>query len=660
MIGWPAAASAEPSSTGILEADSFAKEPMDTVVKPIDGINVVYQYGKPVPAFDTWDSPEAARDYLSLDGMWKFAFDPQDQGLADGWQEQNFDDSSWASEKVPGSWDLYDTPGFGTYDGSRFGEGSAFRDGYAWYRTHLKPDANWKNRFVKLNFLGAGYKTWVYVNGEFVGAHEGGNTPFSLDVGDRLQPGKDNVIAVRVYRRPSFDTYTGPNPKPIRSQTELPPGPVDYWPYAGITRSVYLEASSQVTVSKLLTVAKDHRLRLAAVLYNHGEKEESRLVAADPGEGTGGGIQNREVTIGPGEAKVVSFDLPIPEAQPWDTATPNVYEASVALYKGNGEGQLQNGHGSVDDRLSVRYGMRTIEAANGKLMLNGRQIFLKGVNWHEETAASGRSMTKEEYDAELGLVTDLKANFIRNSVYNRHPYVYEYADKHGLLVMDDLDNMWVDTASIQTQTETYGLSRALALTMAWNQANDPSVILWSLQNESTIGSDPTAYRNWLADMKQAVKSVDLQNRPVTWASSSSWDPAFDLADVIGFNEYFGYFYMKDSDLGPTLDAVHRQYPDKPILITENGTWSIYGTHGSADTAGTEEWQANKFKLHWDQAVARKDFMAGYTFWNLKDYKERDNYNQSLNGISGMGLVTFDNEARRLVYYDFRDAVNPNP
>jgi beta-glucuronidase len=196
--------------------------------------------------------------------------------------------------------------------------------------------------------------------------------------------------------------------------------------------------------------------------------------------------------------------------------------------------------------------------------------------------------------------------------------------------------------------------------MAWNQANDPSVILWSLQNESTIGSDPTAYRNWLADMKQAVKSVDLQNRPVTWASSSSWDPAFDLADVIGFNEYFGYFYMKDSDLGPTLDAVHRQYPDKPILLTENGTWSIYGTHGSADTAGTEEWQANKFKLHWDQAVARKDFMAGYTFWNLKDYKERDNYNQSLNGISAMGLVTFDNESKRRVYYDFRDAVNPNP
>jgi beta-glucuronidase len=648
--------------------DAFAKEPMGTAVQTIDGVGVVFQYGKPVPSFDTWDAPELTREVKQLDGQWKFAFDQQNEGVAQGWFNQGFDDSGWKPEQVPGSWDLYDTPGFGTYDGTNFGKGSAFQDGYAWYRTSVMTEADWNNKFVKLNFLGAGYKTWVYVNGKFVGAHEGGFTPFSLDVSDALIPGKPTTIAVRVYRSPSFDTYTDSKATGVRNETAGPPGPVDYWPYAGITRSVYLEASSDVTVSKLLTNAGNGKLHMNAVLYNHGTHVEQQLVAAEPGIGTGGTIKLAKATLQPGEVKVLQFDFDIPLAKQWDTAHPNLYNAGVTLLNGNGLGKVdqleglndEQLKGFIEDRLTVRYGMRTIEVKDGKLLLNGNQVFLKGVNWHEETAAHGRSMTIPEYDTELSMVKDLNANFIRNSVYNRHPYVYEYADKHGLLVLDDIDNMWLKMKEQKLQTESYGLSKALALTMAWNQADHPSVIMWSLQNESDIWTDRTVYRNWLADMKQAVKSVDIQNRPVTWASGSSWDPAFDLADVIGFNEYFGYFYGKNSDLGTTLDAVHKQYPNRPILITENGSWSFLGNHGSSDVKGTEEWHSNNFQSHWDQIMARTDYMAGYTFWNLKDYKERDNYNQVYNGISFMGLVTFDNEAKRLVYDTFKKAANPFP
>jgi beta-glucuronidase len=680
----PLSASAGAGQAAVPAGDTFAKEPMDTVARTIDGVGVVFQYGKPVPSFDTWDAPELTREVKRLDGQWKFSFDPQNQGVAQGWLNPDFDDSAWKPEQVPGSWDLYDTPGFGTYDGTNFGQGSAFQDGYAWYRTSVMTKADWNHKFVKLNFLGAGYKTWVYVNGKFVGAHEGGYTPFSLDISDALIPGKPTTIAVRVYRSPSFDTYTGTKPTAVRDATSVPPGPVDYWPYAGITRSVYLEASSDVTVSKLLTSAGNGKLHLDAVLYNHGTQVQKRLVATEPGIGTGGTIKLAEATLQPGEVKVLPFDFDIPLAKQWDTAHPNLYTAGVTLLKGEGLGEVDQLQGLIDDqlkgsnadqptglmedrlkafiddRLTVQYGMRTIEVKDGKLLLNGNQVLLKGVNWHEETAAHGRSMTIPEFDTELGMVKDLNANFIRNSVYNRHPYVYEYADKNGLLVLDDIDNMWLKMSEQKLQTESYGLSRALALTMAWNQIDHPSVIMWSLQNESDIWTDRTVYRNWIADMKQAVKSVDIQNRPVTWASGSSWDPAFDLADVIGFNEYFGYFYGKNSDLGTTLDAVHKQYPDRPILITENGSWSFLGNHGSPDVSGTEEWQANNFQSHWDQIMARTDYMAGYTFWNLKDYKERENYNQVHNGISYMGLVTFDNEAKRLVYNTFKNAANPFP
>ncbi|MFB3171035.1 glycoside hydrolase family 2 TIM barrel-domain containing protein [Neobacillus sp. 179-C4.2 HS] len=640
------------------------REPMNTQVKSIDGTNVLYQYGEPVPSFDTWTQEEQSRNYLSLDGKWKFAMDPNNQGMTEKWYQKDYDDSNWQQEKVPGSWDLYDTPGFGTYDGSNFGEGTAFYDGDAWFRTHFSPDDSWKNQFVKLNFLGVNYRAWVYINGHFVGEHEGGNTPFALNVSEYLQPGKDNVIAVRVHRRADFDSYTSPDAKPVTNDVELPYKPVDYWRYAGITRSVYLEATSNVNVSKILTATGDHTLTTKVVVYNHGDKKVDRQLVVDPGEQTGGKPKSQEIELNPGEVKVVSMDFDIKSASYWTPESPTLYEVTATLYKGKGEGQVsQNGIGSVDDSLSTTYGMRTIATEGSKLTLNGEQVFLKGLNWHEETAANGKSMTIEEYDTELNHVLNVNANFIRNSHYNRHPYVYDFADKHGLMVLDDVDNMWLDTKQEALQTNSYGLSRALVLSMAWNQINRPSVIMWSLQNESQIWDDQQVYRDWLSDMKSAVKSVDIQNRPVTWASGSSWDPAYDLADVIGLNEYFGYFYMKDEDLGTTLEAVHRNHPNKPILITENGTWAYAEEelkHGEPTTSGTEEWQSAKFLNHWNQVTDsnRLDYMAGYTFWVLKDYKQRLGYNQQINGISTMGLMRFDNEEPRLVYETFKNAANP--
>jgi beta-glucuronidase len=648
------------AAPGLRAQQAAHREPMNTEVRPIDGVVVLFQYGQPVPSFDTWREAPPGRERLSLDGEWRFAWDPENQGLAAGWPAPDFDDSGWRLREVPASWDLYDTPGFDGYDGTSYGVGSAFTDGYAWFRRRVEPPATWKGRSIRLSFLGVNYRVWVYVNGVFVGEHEGGHTPFALDVSGRLQPGRDNVIAVRVYRRPWYSSYTEPGPITIRSDTEVPYQPVDYWPYAGITRSVYLEAAEEVTVSKLLTVAKDGSLRLSAVLHNRGDQDERRLLVVHPGEGTGGEPKEQLVTLAPGQVRVVTMEIPIPEVLPWDTASPNLYRATAALYQGRGEGLSKVERGSLKDSLFVDYGMRSVEVRDASLLLNGRRpIFLKGLNWHEETGRSGRSLTIEEYDRELGLALDLGANFIRNSVYGRHPYVYEFADAHGLLVMDDTDNMWLNTKQERIQTDSYGLSRALALTMAWNQVNHPSVILWCLQNESEIWADPAVYRRWLADMKEAVKSLDLQDRPVTWASSSSWDPAFDLADVVGFNEYFGFFYGQDSDLGWVLDAVRRNHPGKPILITENGTWSIYGDRGPDTRGGTEEWHRRKFLLHWDQVVPRKDFVAGYTFWLLKDYKQRMTYNHEYNGISTMGLIDFHGN-KKLVYGAFRDAVNPAP
>lgn len=459
---------------------------------------------------------------------------------------------------------------------------------------------------------------------------------------------------MRVFRRASYTDYAATTPQPVTDDHEIPYKPVDYWPYAGLTRSAWIEAVPRVTIAKLLVAGANGRAEVRAVVENHGSSDFDGCLTLDTGRGSGGRPAVVAVRIAARSVGVVRASVPVPGAPRWSPASPHTLTARATL-------TASTQHGPRVDTLSTVYGVRELSVERARLRLNGRPLFLKGMSWHEETAAHGRAMTPTEYDRELGHIPALGANFIRNCVYNRHPYVYDWADAHGVMVMDDIDTMWLNTAQEKLQTERYGLARALALTMAWNQHNHPSVILWGLQNESEIdAAGAPAYRAWLADLKAAVKAVDLTARPVTWASSTSNDPAFDLADVIGFNEYFGYFYGKDADLGPTLDAVHAKYPDKPILITENGTWSEAGNHGPSTTQGTEEWQAASFTAHWAQVAERSDFVAGYTYWVLKDYKQRAGYNQAYNGISVMGMLTFADKRPKLVHEAFREAVNPRP
>jgi beta-glucuronidase len=634
------------------------REPAGTAVRTVDGFPVVFQYGQPIPSFDVRADVPGERDYLDLDGPWRFAFDPDEAGTSEGWMLAGFDDGRWQVVEVPLPWDLYDTAGFGSYDGSRYGTGTAFRDGYAWYRAGFRAPGMWSGRFVKICFLGVNYSASVYLNGTLVAEHEGGHTPFAMDASAVIRPGARNLLAVQVYRRPWYRPgVTGP--EAISCRTELPHKPVDYWPYAGITRGVFLEATAQVTVSKLITSARHGRLAVAAVVFNHGDGPARRRLILDPGTGTDGTPVSQDVALASGEARVVSAELPIPGARPWSPADPRLYRLTARL---QADGSVAGGaeeNGRAADDLAVRYGMRAVEVTGGRLCLNGEPVFLKGLNWHEETPERGRTMRRQDYDQILDIAADLGVNFLRSCGYTRHPDFYRAADEHGMLVCDETDNFWVDSRQQRIQGR-YGLSAALVAAMVWNQVNHPCVVLWSLHNESET-TDRAVYRAWISQLRAVATSIDPQRRPVTWASSTSWDPAFDLADVIGFNEYFGYFYGHDADLGRTLDAVHRQYPGSPILVTENGSYADLGRHGSPAETGTEEWQADKLRQHWQQVTARADRVAGYTYWLLKDYKQRMNYNHDLNGISAMGLLTFDGRRRTAyaAYAAFRDCQNPS-
>lgn len=644
----------DPSET----KDSFSKEPMNTKLEPIDGIKVVFQYDQPVPSFDTWETKEEPRNHFSLNGDWYFRTDPENVGVKEKWYSPYYDFTSWELRPVPSSWDTYDN-GLN----KPWGVGYAFYDGYAWYNRTFELDETWQDQYIKINFLGVNYRSWIYINGKLIGAHESGNTAFSLDITDYVRKGT-NYISVRVYRRPDFEDYTvgEGNFKDVIDNNSIPAGHVDYWPYAGITRDVYLEGTNKLTVSKILTNPniQNRTLEMYAVIYNTDTVVRSAKLAYDPGQNTGGTVQTVDITVQPGETRVYKATLSVPDTKLWSYVSPNLYTGYVRL--------LDEENNKLDE-LHVDYGMRQFTVQGSSIYLNGQEVFLKGTCWHEETLKSGRSLRKDEYDFELSLVKGMNMNFIRNSHYNRHPYVYEWADREGIMVMDETENMWLGRQAIYNQYRNYRLSYAAVLMTTWNQINHPSVIIWSLSNEVSYDG---VYSSWIKELYDATKAVDIQKRPVSWAAVNTDDPAFALADIIGFNEYAGFFWGINEDLTGVLEGVHNRFPNKPLLITENGSWSVLGNVGYPGSGGgTEHWQADNAESHYKQAVAKKDYVVGYTFWVLKDYKTRNGYNTQSQAISTMGVVpfyysqeTYENassmgvDIRKVVYYRFRSLKNP--
>jgi len=221
----------------------------------------------------------------------------------------------------------------------------------------------------------------------------------------------------------------------------------------------------------------------------------------------------------------------------------------------------------------------------------------------------------------------------------------------GLMVMDEAPNYWMDRLSFQYQLED-GLSLTYVQSMVWNHMNHPSVILWSILNESETGvRGGLAARSFIEQLADAVRTLDLSGRPVTYASNHHRDDiGLNFVDVIGINEYFGFFYGVHQDLGPYLDYLHSRYPNKPILITEFGDWAVYGS--SRQTT-----QGLTFLAHWEQIFARSDFVVGGIWWVFADHKSRHQPDSAIPYISTMGMVDRHRRPKTL-YRMFRDAPLP--
>jgi beta-glucuronidase len=552
-------------------------------------------YSASPPTKGAWYSDGQTDRYL-LGGTWLYRPDTSDVGVAQGWWRNVASTVGWSTTTVPN-----------TYNAGDFSQTSM--NGYvAWYRRDFtlpagsfasyvpKSGRHWIIRFESVN-----YRATVWLNGREIGSHTGAYLPWELEL-TGLRSGVNRLV-VRVDNR--------------RTAADLPPGPGgQWWNYGGILREVYLRAVqtadlSQVQIRTLHPCPKcDADIQEQALVRNvTGARQKVALT----GNYGGRRFSFGSATIAPHATWTAHGSVRIPHPSLWAPGHPKLYTATLSLTDSRGR-QLQG--------YFTYSGIRTIKVVDGRLELNDRLLNLRGVNLHEQTLQTGAAMTPAQDAQLMSWVQQLGATVIR-AHYPVGPEMEEMADRDGILIWSEIPVYQVQSQYLDQPAWVAHAHAVLQDNILDNQ-NHPSILLWSIGNELPSPATPAEAR-YVSGATALAHTLD-PTRPVGMAVSNwpglgcqgAWNPL----DVIGDNEYFGWFDAgggldDDRDaLSPFLDTVRACYPKKAIMITE------FGFDGSRDgpveERGTYEFQANSVAFHLN-VFATKPWLSGAFYFALQNY-----------------------------------------
>ena len=410
-----------------------------------------------------------SRPQISLDGCWRFHIDPydvhrrraasdphyfellakpEDEALLD--PRTDFPAGAWETIKVPGCWNE-ERPELMHYEGC------------ALYLREFDGPPSGPRYFLYVG--AANYEATLWLNGVFIGRHEGGFAPFCIDVTPHLQP--RNVLAIVVDSR--------------READRLPALWCDWFNYGGISRSVRLvevpQSHIRRTFLRLLPGTDFRRLRLDVETTAGGGEQVTLTVPALR-------VTERAAVDGQGMASV-EFTA---EPRLWSPEEPCLYEVEVALESG--------------DRLENSVGFREVRVEGDRLLLNGRPIFLRGICSHEEFPGRGRAAREEDTREMLEAARDLSCNFLRLAHYPHHENAARLADKMGLLLWEELPVYWhVDFAN----PAVLACARNQLREMILRDRNRASVIIWSIANETPWTSERLSF---LAELAACARQLD--------------------------------------------------------------------------------------------------------------------------------------------------------
>lgn len=584
-------------------------------------------------------APHRVRCTQDLAGIWDFAFlgDVEADEVSPG--DIPFDDIML----VPGCFDAAPR-----YSGKR---------GLAAYRRSVRFSGKGRHR---LYLDGVHHVCTVLLDGEVVGTHHGGFTRFAIDFvaeEDDAQSGKMHELLLLVDNRVEYE----------RCPLHLPY--FDWYHYGGIARGAELHYLSESWIEEVRVETVDLSQRRVRITVNCREaggevgSPTSRVIVAVDG------IEVPQIDVNVTEdgqqdppdaplARTAVCEVSLPDAALWSPESPSLHEAHVRLSSGEHE-----------DDFVVRFGIRTIEASDGAILLNGKPIRLFGFNRHELHPSFGHAVPGAIKVADLQLLREMGCNFIRGSHYPPDAELLDLCDELGMLY-------WCEAIGWQHTAQHLGDERFLAAQelhideMVREHFNHPSVIIWGLLNESE-SHEPAAKAGY-ERLIDAIRSRD-GSRPISYASNHfREDLCFGLVDIISVNAYPGWYIGEVDGLPTHIDEIISHidstgHADKPIILSEIGAGAVPGFRDWNRQRWSEEYQVELLGRLLDVFVGGRDErprlrLNGLAIWQFCDMRASDSPQQQLRrprGFNNKGVV---DEWRRpkLAFSTIRDRMGTFP
>lgn len=526
------------------------------------------------------------RRTITLDGEWKTIIDPYESGFydyryqpsIDGYFknakpksksdliEYDFDTS--ASLKVPGDWNTQSEQLF-------------FYEGTIWYKKSFAYQRKPNTRLF-VYFGAANYLADVYLNGEKLGQHEGGFTPFDFEITKLIHDG-DNFLIVKVDNK--------------RRRDAMPTLMTDWWNYGGLTRDVKLiETPATFVQDYFIQLQKGSRNRIAGWVKLNGASLNQRVTIGIPEAGI-----SRSFTTDASGRTAIDFTA---DLKLWSPETPKLYEVIIE---------------TETDQVRDQIGFRSIETKGTEILLNGRPIFLRGASIHEEAPfRGGRANTREDAQTLLGWAKELGANFVRLAHYPHNEYMVREADRMGIMVWSEIPVYWT---ILWENPATLENARNQLSEMIARDKNRAAVVIWSVANETPLSDSRLSFlRNLVAHARSLdptrLISAAMERRYLDATTQMIDDPLGQYLDVLGCNEYVGWY----DGLPEKADQLQwRTKYQKPLIMSEFGGDALFGNHGDASARWTEEYQEDLYR-HQIAMLKRIPFLRGTAPWILMDFR----------------------------------------
>jgi beta-galactosidase len=609
------------------------------------------------------------RIYLELDQGWRFK---QASGLT-GAEKVTFDDSDWARVDIPHTWNRIGN------EGTERSSLSNIVQGAGWYRLRFRTPVTPDTTRYFLQFDGVGAVADVWLNGHYLGRHEGAFSRFRFDASASISRSGDNVLVVKADNS---------RPQPGSLTEGVIPLSGDFFVFGGIYRSVGLIIAGSVHVDMLdfggpglyaqplEIVADAATVQVTSRLTN--DQTSARTVVVETSiEDADGKIvasASKRETLLAAKVTLTKTNLRIGHPRLWQGVSgPYLYQVILTL---------RSAQRRVLDRISQPMGLRTLRFDPDRgFFLNGEHLLLKGACMHQDRPVKGWAISRADQEQDFDLLTDMGANAVRLAHYQHDQPSYELADARGIVVWAEIPlvNQVSFDGSPGNPALTANASQQLKELIRQNY-NHPSIAVWSIANEinlkATQANGPGKAAELLKSLDQLAKSED-PGRPTTLADCcevgipphvgdapaniAPRDAIVGIADTVGYNRYFGWYYGNVADLGPMLDDAHARHPELPLAVSEYGAGAALSQHSDDPVGGPinphgrphpEEFQNLYHEMSW-RALRDRGYLWGIFIWNLFDFSSTSRREGDSSDINDKGLVSYDRQIRKDAFYFYR-------